>query len=46
MKQVFETEFAGRHLSVESGEIAKQADGSVFVRFGETVVLATVCCAD
>ncbi|MCR5491560.1 MAG: polyribonucleotide nucleotidyltransferase [Bacilli bacterium] len=46
MKQVFETEFAGRHLSVETGEIAKQADGSVLVRFGDTVVLATACCAD
>lgn len=46
MKQVFETEFAGRTLSVETGEIAKQADGSVLVRFGETVVLATACCAD
>lgn len=46
MKQVFETEFAGRKLSVESGEIAKQADGSVLVRFGDTVVLATACCAD
>ena len=46
MKKVFETEFAGRHLVVETGEIAKQADGSCFVRFGETVVLATACCAD
>ena len=46
MKKVFETEFAGRPLSVETGEIAKQADGSAFVRFGETVVLATACCAD
>ena len=46
MKQVFETEFAGRHLQIETGEIAKQADGSVLVRFGETVVLATACCAD
>ena len=46
MKQVFETEFAGRHLQVETGEIAKQADGSVLVRFGDTVVLATACCAD
>lgn len=46
MKKVFETEFAGRHLSVETGEIAKQADGSAFVRFGETVVLSTACCAD
>ena len=46
MKKVFETEFAGRHLSVETGEIAKQADGSAFVRFGDTVVLSTACCAD
>ena len=46
MKQVFETEFAGRHLSVETGEIAKQADGSALIRFGDTVVLATACCAD
>ena len=46
MKQVFETEFAGRKLSVETGEIAKQADGSVLVRFGDTAVLATACCAD
>ena len=46
MKQVFETEFAGRHVSVETGEIAKQADGSVLVRYGDTVVLATACCAD
>ena len=46
MKAVFESEFAGRKLSVENGEIAKQADGSVLVRFGDTVVLATACCAD
>ena len=46
MKKVFETEFAGRHLQVEFGEIAKQADGAAFVRFGDTVVLATACCAD
>lgn len=45
-KQTFEHEFAGRHLVVETGEIAKQADGAVFVRFGDTVVLATACCAD
>ncbi len=46
MKQVFELEFEGRHLQVETGEIAKQADGAVFVRFGDTVVLSTACCAD
>ena len=38
MKVTVETELAGRTLSLESGEIAKQAAGSVLVRFGETVV--------
>ena len=34
----------GRHtLSIESGAIAKQADGSAVVRLGDTVVLATAC---
>lgn len=46
MKRTFELEFEGRHLVVETGEIAKQADGAVFVRFGDTVVLSTACCAD
>jgi polyribonucleotide nucleotidyltransferase len=46
MKQTFELDFEGRHLQVETGEIAKQADGAVFVRFGDTVVLSTACCAD
>lgn len=42
MKQVFETEFFGHHLSVEYGEIAKQADAAVLVRYGDTVVLSAV----
>ena len=42
MKQVFETEFRGRNLKVEIGEVAKQADGAVLVRYGDTVVLSTV----
>jgi polyribonucleotide nucleotidyltransferase len=46
MKQTFTLDFEGRHLQVETGEIAKQADGSVFLRFGDTVVLSTACCAD
>jgi polyribonucleotide nucleotidyltransferase len=34
----------GRHtLSIESGRIAKQADGAALVRLGDTVVLATAC---
>jgi len=34
-----EREIAGRTLSIETGKIARQADGSVIVRYGETVVL-------
>ena len=41
MKEVFSLDFYGRKLSVETGEIAKQAGGSVLVRFEDTVVLST-----
>ena len=37
-----ETTFAGRPLVIESGKMAKQAAGSVMVRFGDTMVLAAV----
>ncbi|HSR15617.1 MAG TPA: polyribonucleotide nucleotidyltransferase, partial [Gemmatimonadales bacterium] len=40
--QRIETEFAGRKLVVETGRMAKQASGSVMVRFGDTMVLAAV----
>lgn len=36
-----ETEFAGRKLSLETGRMAKQANGSVLVQYGGTVVLVT-----
>lgn len=39
--QKFETEFAGRKLTVEVGKLALQCNGAVIVRYGETVVLAT-----
>lgn len=42
-KRVFTREFFGKTLSVEVGEIAKQADGSCFVRFNDTAVLCAVC---
>ena len=42
-KRIFKTEFRGRKLTVEVGELAKQADGAVLVRYGDTVVLSTVC---
>ncbi len=41
-KKVFELDFRGRKLVVEHGEVAKQAHGSVLVRYGDTVILSTV----
>ncbi len=38
-----ELEISGQTLSLESGKIAKQADGSVLVRYGDSVVLVTAC---
>lgn len=42
-KQVFEMDFYGRHITVETGELAKQANGSVLVRYDDTTVLSTAC---
>ena len=42
-KQVFSLDFNGRNLSVEVGELAKQANGAVLVRYGDTAVLSTAC---
>ena len=39
-KEVFSMDFHGRKLTVETGEIAKQAGGSVLVRYEDTVVLS------
>jgi polyribonucleotide nucleotidyltransferase len=35
----------GRTITIETGKLAKQADGSVMVRMGDTMLLATVCSA-
>ena len=35
----------GRTISIETGKVAKQADGAVVLRMGNTVLLATVCAA-
>ena len=40
-KKVFELDFYGRRIVVEHGQVAKQADGAVLVRYGDTVVLST-----
>ncbi|MBE3582962.1 MAG: polyribonucleotide nucleotidyltransferase [Limnochordaceae bacterium] len=39
--EVFETQLGGRPLRFETGELAKQANGAVLVRYGDTVVLVT-----
>ena len=39
-KQTFEMTFAGRPLVVEVGHVAKQANGAVVVRYGDTTVLS------
>jgi polyribonucleotide nucleotidyltransferase len=40
-KQVFSIDWAGRPLTVEIGQLAKQANGAALVRYGDTVVLCT-----
>ncbi|HBN83666.1 MAG TPA: polyribonucleotide nucleotidyltransferase, partial [Clostridiales bacterium] len=41
MHKVFKTNYAGRELVVETGEIAQFANGSVLIRYGDTVLLCT-----
>lgn len=42
MEERITIEYAGRQLTISTGALAKQADGSVIVRYGDTVVLVTV----
>ena len=46
MKNIVEETVGGVVMSIESGEVATQADGSVIVRYGDTVVLSTAVCGD
>ena len=41
MSQIFETQFGGQTLTIETGKLARLAGGSVTVRFGDTMVLGT-----
>jgi len=41
-----ETDLGGRPLIIECGKMAKQADGAVTVRYGDTIVLITVCASE
>ena len=45
-KQEFHLDFCGRGITVETGEIAKQADGAVIVRYGDTVTISTACASN
>ena len=45
MFKVFETELAGRKLTIENGKIAELSNGNVVVRYGETVVMVNVTAA-
>ena len=46
MKKEFSYDFNGRKLIVETGELAKQADGAVLVRYGDTVTLTATVMSD
>ena len=41
--QSFECEVGGRSLTIDTGKLAGQASGAVTIRYGDTVVLVTVC---
>ena len=45
MFKSYETELAGRKLTIETGKIAQLANGSVVVRYGDTVVMVNVTAA-
>jgi len=46
MGQKLQIDFGGRSFSIETGKVAKQANGSVMVQYGETVVLVTAVTSD
>ena len=46
MIHTIEADLGGRKISIETGRLAKQANGSVVVRSGDSVVLVTACGAD
>jgi polyribonucleotide nucleotidyltransferase len=45
-KRTFSVDFFGKKLVVETGELAKQADGAVLIRLNETVILSTATASD
>jgi len=45
-KKIFSKEFAGRTLTVEVGQLAKQANSAALIRYGETAVLTAIVNSD
>ena len=43
--KLFEIPFGRQNIIIETGRMAKQADGAVTVRYGDTLVLVAVCVA-
>src|ERR1700674_2827000 len=46
MVHTFEVDLNGRKITLETGKMARQANGAVVVRSGDSVVLVTACLAD
>ena len=46
MIETFSVDLGGRTITLETGKVAKQANGAVVVRSGDSVVLVTACMAD
>jgi len=46
MSESIQGEIGGRCLTIDTGKLAAQADSAVTVRYGDTVVLVTVCISD
>src|SRR3989338_796073 len=42
----FSTEYGGRELEIEIGKLAGQADGAIFIKYGDTSVLVTAVMSD
>ena len=45
MSEIFSREIGGRTLSIEIGKYAEQAGGAALVRYGDSIILSTVCSA-
>ena len=46
MLHTVEIDLGGRSISIETGKLAKQANGAVVVRDGDSVVLVTACASE